>query len=386
MVSTPVAPGALVADRYLVECQIGRGGMSNVYAAVHLVLGQRVALKVLAPRHLADERLRARFLREAQAAVRLRGEHVARILDVGSLPGGAPYMVLEHLEGEDLAAFLTRAQRLPVGLAVDFVLQACLALAEAHGLGIVHRDLKPANLFLCRATDGALQVKVLDFGVSKMPAVLTTTDLTLGSVLGTPQYMAPEQMQASRDVDARADVWSLGVILYELLTGACPFERPSLVQVCTAVTQGTVPSARALRPSLPAGLAAVLERCLQRQPRRRYGSVRALAEALAPFGGPRAEGYVAAVRNIERRCASLSSVPAAARSVPPSSRRASPPPPDVAAPGTVSWASGPVLRALGGPGAMVLVGACVGMALALAVTTWAARGPAATPAPTLHCP
>src|SRR6478736_2049344 len=168
-VSPPVQPGQVIAGKYLIEAPLGRGGMSIVYSALHLVLGQRVALKILAPKPPAEPSMRVRFLREAQAAARIRGDHVARVLDVGSLADGTPFMVLEYLEGEDLGLVLHRWGRLPVPFAVELVVQACVAVAEAHSLGMVHRDLKPSNLFLTRGPDGQPHVKVLDFGVSKMP-------------------------------------------------------------------------------------------------------------------------------------------------------------------------------------------------------------------------
>src|SRR3984885_7032800 len=192
--------------------------MGIVVAARHVQLDEKVALKFLRPEALADADAVERFAREARAAVKIKSEHVARVIDVGTLPNGAPYMVMEHLDGEDMAAWIKERGALPVEQALDFVLQACVAVADAHALGIVHRDLKPANLFCIRRSDGQLSIKVLDFGISKM------TDLTgsgqgsmtrTSALMGSPLYMSPEQMRSSKDVDAKTDIWALGVILFE---------------------------------------------------------------------------------------------------------------------------------------------------------------------------
>src|SRR5580693_7216018 len=165
----------------------------------------------------------ARFEREARTAVKIKSEHVARVIDVGQLESGSPYMVMEYLEGEDLQGWLEKQGRLPIERAVDFLLQACEAIAEAHAMGIVHRDLKPANLFCIRRPDGTLSIKVLDFGISKAAGAsmgMTSTQ----AVMGSPLYMSPEQMGSSKGVDARSDIWALGVILFELVTGRVPFD------------------------------------------------------------------------------------------------------------------------------------------------------------------
>ena len=215
-----VREGEILAGKYRVERLLGSGGMGMVVAAHHLDLDEKVALKLLLPGAATNPMLVARFVREARAAAKIKSEHVARVTDVGQLEDGSPYMVMEHLEGSDLAAYLTRTGPLPVAEAVDFVLQACEALAEAHGLGIVHRDLKPANLFCVQRVDDQRSIKVLDFGISKISVDTASQSLTQTSALmGSPLYMSPEQMQSARTVDARADIWSLGVILFELLAG-----------------------------------------------------------------------------------------------------------------------------------------------------------------------
>jgi len=230
--------GAVLAGRYRVERLLGQGGMGVVVKAMHLQLFQPVAMKFLLPEVLGNQQVVQRFLREAQAAVRLKSEHVARVIDVGSLETGAPYMVLEYLEGADLSNF-PRSQ-LSVGGVVDMILQACEALAEAHSLGIVHRDIKPANFFITRGSDGKQLLKVLDFGISKTPmgnSNLTATQ----SVMGTPAYMSPEQMRSSRDVDHRADIWALGVVLFELLQGAPPFGGDTFSSMVIKVVNDPLP-------------------------------------------------------------------------------------------------------------------------------------------------
>ncbi|HEX3763539.1 MAG TPA: serine/threonine-protein kinase, partial [Kofleriaceae bacterium] len=193
----PVVPGAIVGGRYRIDRVLGQGGMGIVVQAMHLSLHQPVAIKFLVPDMVQTPQVAERFLREAQAAVRLKSEHVARVFDVGALENGAPYMVLEYLEGTDLARF--PRSELPIGRIIDLILQACEALSEAHAFGIVHRDIKPANFFITRRADGAPLLKVLDFGISKTPVTGSNLPATQ-SVMGTPAYMSPEQMRASRDV------------------------------------------------------------------------------------------------------------------------------------------------------------------------------------------
>jgi len=236
-ISAGVRPGEILAGKYRVERVLGWGGMGVVVAAHHLELDQRVALKFLSPQALASAEIVARFAREARAAVRIKSEHVARVTDVGQLDNGSPFMVMEYLDGVDLSGWLAQKGPLPAEQAVDFVLQACEALAEAHALGIVHRDLKPANLFCIRRADGNLSIKVLDFGISKVTAPgasSSSPDMTGTTVIvGSPFYMSPEQMFSSRGVDARTDIWSLGVVLFELLTGALRFE--SIAELAVAL-------------------------------------------------------------------------------------------------------------------------------------------------------
>jgi serine/threonine-protein kinase len=287
--AAPVHEGDVLDGKYRVERVLGVGGMGIVVAATHLQLDQRVALKFLLPAALGNPEVVARFAREARAAVRIQSEHVARVIDVGTLTTGSPYMVMEYLEGGDLAATLEARGVLPVIEAVTYVLQACEAIAEAHALGVVHRDLKPANLFLARRSGRDPLIKVLDFGISKTtdPAVSGLTQTA--TVMGSPLYMSPEQMMSSRDVDLRTDIWSLGVILYELLVGEAPFMAETMAQIVFLVTGRDAPSISEKRPDVAPGLAKVVQRCLRRSPEERFANVAELARALVPFGSSRAD-------------------------------------------------------------------------------------------------
>jgi serine/threonine-protein kinase len=278
----------VLAGKYRVKGVLGEGGVGIVVAATHLKLGRPVAIKLLFSN---DREQVERLHREARAAARLRSEHAAKVLDVGRLENGAPFIVMELLEGEDLGEVVNRGP-LPVEDAVEYLLQACEAIAEAHARGIVHRDLKPRNLFLTRRINGQPLVKVLDFGLAKAERGLAN-DLRLtqtATMMGSPHYMSPEQVRAARDVDARSDVWSLGVCLYELLTGGVPFDGPTLATVCASVLTDPPAPCRRFHPGIPEELAYVVERCLEKDPRMRYQNVAALAAALEPFASAHAHG------------------------------------------------------------------------------------------------
>ena len=282
---TEVYAGQILGGKYRVDRVLGAGGMGMVVAATHLQLDERIAIKFLLPEALRNPEAVARFGREARAAVKIRGEHVARVIDVGTFENGAPYMVMEHLDGQDLSALLHERGALSPSDAVDAVLQACEALAEAHALGIVHRDLKPANLFMTRRPDGTPSVKVLDFGISKVTLPGSDHSMTKTSaVMGSPLYMSPEQMTASRHVDARTDVWAIGVVLYELLTGRVPFSAETLPEICGLILTATPAAIRNYSPAVPEGLQAVVQRCLEKDRERRFANVSELARALSPFG------------------------------------------------------------------------------------------------------
>jgi eukaryotic-like serine/threonine-protein kinase len=283
--SSPVQPGQMLAGKYRVERILGTGGMGVVVAARHVELNVLVAIKFLLPHVLTNQHAVTRFAREARAAVRIKSEHVSRVTDVGTLENGAPYMVMEYLEGTDLASYLRARTRLSVDKALHFVLQACQAIAEAHQLGIVHRDLKPANLFLTRGADGSDIVKVLDFGISKNidpdASHGTGSMTTAAGALGSPTYMSPEQLTEAGEVDERTDIWSLGVILFELIVGVPPFRADNLPKLFLAILHQKPPSPLVLRPELPPQLATAILRCLEKDRARRYANIDAFAAAFA---------------------------------------------------------------------------------------------------------
>jgi serine/threonine protein kinase len=285
-----VRPGDVLAGKYRVERVLGAGGMGVVVQAHHVQLDERVALKFLLPEALQNPEAVARFLREARAVVKIKGEHVARVSDVGQLENGAPYIVMEYLEGSDLSGWLKQRGALPIEMAVDFVLQACEALADAHVLGIVHRDLKPANLFCVQRSDGQLSIKVLDFGISKvMTPGAAGGDMTrTHALVGSPYYMSPEQMTSSKAVDPRTDIWSLGVILFELVTGRPPFEAEAVTELAIKIAMEPAPLVRHFIGDVPPALEHAVAKCLEKDRTRRFQSVGELAVALKDVGSRRA--------------------------------------------------------------------------------------------------
>ena len=306
----PVNAGDLLAGKYRVEGVLGMGGMGIVVSARHEELDQRVAIKFVRPEALGNRDAVERFLREARAAAKLKSEHAAKVLDVGRLESGAPYMVMELLEGRDLGQVLREHGPLPVEQAVDWIVQACEAVAEAHAAGIVHRDLKPQNLFLARSIGNTSRVKVLDFGVSKSIGTIGSGDGALTqtqALIGSPLYMSPEHMRSSRGVDARSDVWALGVVLFELLTGRRPFECATLTELCLMVVSDPPISLRHLRPDAPQGILEVVERCLQKDPADRFRNAAELALALEPFANATSQ---VAVQRAQMAMAAKGSQPA----------------------------------------------------------------------------
>ncbi len=281
------APGEILADKYRVERVLGRGGMGVVLAAEHLALRQPVALKLLLPSCMQSTSSVERFLREARAAASLQGRHVVRVLDAGLLDAGTPYLVMERLTGLDLREVLRRRGHLPVAEAVDLVLQACEAIAEAHARGIIHRDLKPANLFLAKDERGAALIKVLDFGLSKCTADDETWSLTSPNVIaGSIPYMAPEQALSLKWADARADIWALGVILYELITGHRPFEAGRTPESLLMGLESPPAAVSAWGIDVPAGIESAILRCLEKDRGLRPQTIAELAQAIEPFGTP----------------------------------------------------------------------------------------------------
>jgi serine/threonine-protein kinase len=291
--------GDLIDGRYRVGRMIGIGGMGIVRAATHETLGHELALKFMLPAAAKSKDAAERFVREARASARLTSEHVARVLDVGRLPSGLPYIVMERLRGEDLATLLDSRGRLEPGEAVGYVLEAIHAIAEAHLVGIVHRDIKPRNLFLTRRSDGRTLLKVLDFGIAKAGAALGEGTLTQSRhTLGSPQYMSPEQLEDSAGVDARTDIWSLGVVLYQLTSGALPFEGETLAELSSAIRDGSPRPLSERVQDLPRELAVSIERCLAKDPSKRPASVLDLARSLEPFAARDARSVVAATEQL----------------------------------------------------------------------------------------
>jgi eukaryotic-like serine/threonine-protein kinase len=277
-----VASGEVLAGKYRIERKLGEGGMGVVYAATHLALDQPVALKLLRTEMASHPEVAERFQREARAAAMIKSEHVARVLDVSILDSGEPYMVMEYLEGRDLEKTLEEDGPLTVARAASVIVEACHPLAEAHAQGIVHRDLKPANLFLAKQPGGRMVLKVLDFGISK--ATKDSKKLTATSVImGTPYYMSPEQIRTASDVDARSDVWALGVILYELVSGTLPFVGDNAASIIAAISMDAAIPLRQVAPGAPEGLARICDKCLLKDRDYRYRDVGELARALLPF-------------------------------------------------------------------------------------------------------
>ncbi len=283
-----LAPGDVVDGKYRIERLVGEGGMGQVLAATHLGLGQQVAIKIMLADKAADTDSVERFLREARAVVMLKSSHIARVYDVAKTPEGLPYIVMELLDGKDLVTVLLESGALPYPDAVDVILQACDALAEAHGLGIIHRDLKPENFFLSRRRDGTPHVKLIDFGISKLGTEANSKSgrrivTQENTVLGSPTYMSPEQVRNSKNVDERSDIWSIGVSLYELLTAAEPFGAESIPEIFVNVLTVTPAAPDTIVADIPPDLSAIVMRCMAKDPAARFQNVGALANALSRF-------------------------------------------------------------------------------------------------------
>ncbi|WP_044989711.1 serine/threonine-protein kinase [Sorangium cellulosum] len=297
--------GTLIAGKYRVDRLLDKGAMGAVIAATHMDLGELRAIKLLLPATAADPEMCERFLREARIAARLKSEHAVKVHDVGRLPSGLPFMVMEFLDGRDLRVIRKKRGPLPVEEATLYVIQACDALAEAHALGLVHRDVKPANLFLTHTRENAPCIKVLDFGISKVSeaASLGVSEMrtSTGQMLGTPHYMPPEQMRGQRDVDARADIWAVGSLLYVLLTGRYPMHARS-VQTVSLVLGGKFvpPLPSQVRRGLTPEIDPIIMRCLERDRDRRWPDLAELTLALRPFAPPAAEPLVERIQRVLR--------------------------------------------------------------------------------------
>lgn len=292
---TPTEKGSLLAGKYQVERTIGSGGMGVVVEAIDTRLDRRVAIKFLLPEYAEHGEAASRFMREARAAVKIKSDHSARVIDVGTLDTGSPYMVMEYLEGSDLAQIIERDGVLSVEDAALYIIQACEAVAEAHSHGIVHRDLKPANLFLAQQPDGSVRIKVLDFGISKVVDSAVDQSLTrTSSMMGSPLYMSPEQMRSTRNVDLRTDIWALGVIFYEMVTGSLPFVANSVPELSAKVLLEEHEPLSKRRPDLPLELERIVARALCKSAAERYPSIAEFSMELLPFAPQRAR------HNVER--------------------------------------------------------------------------------------
>jgi serine/threonine protein kinase len=296
--SMPFDTGQVIVGKYQILRLIGTGGVGFVVAARHIGFDEVVALKFLRPEFSTHAEAVSRFTIEARASFKIKSEHVARVLDVDATEDGIPFIAMELLQGADLRTLLDQNRVLAIAPAVDYALQVCEALAAAHSLQIIHRDIKPENLFLTGAGDEHDQLKVLDFGISKVALThgRKTHQALTRIAVGTPPYMSPEQVRASSDLDARADIWSLGCVLYELLSGTAPFDRMSLMQSCAAVLEEEPVPVRDLRLLVPSELDSVVMCCLQKDPDARFQNVAELAEALTPFGSLRFASYAARCR------------------------------------------------------------------------------------------
>jgi eukaryotic-like serine/threonine-protein kinase len=279
------ALGTIANGRFVLTRELGRGGMGVVYEARDTENDQPVAVKVLAADPSNSEAL-GRFVMEARVAACIPHENIARTFDLGvDRKSGCPYMVMELLRGQDLDTMLQARGPLPIEEACGYVMQACSGLAAAHRLNVVHRDVKLSNLFVIEV-DGRRIVKVLDFGVSKAPSFSDMTRLTAtGTTVGSPVYMAPEQVRSARTVDARADVWSIGVVLYELLTGTPPFDGETIPDLFAKILQQEPKPVRQLRPDVPGQLELLVNITLQKERDKRYASIETLQRELAPHAG-----------------------------------------------------------------------------------------------------
>jgi serine/threonine protein kinase len=287
--SSAVRVGHVIAGKFRVERALGEGGMGYVVLATHLMLDERVALKFLRKEVMLQPDVVARFLQEARAAAKLKSEHVARVLDVG-VDDAMPYIVMEYLEGRNLEEILAARGPLPVNEAVELVVQAAEGISEAHARGIIHRDIKPANLFLAERADGWPTLKILDFGISK--AALTSTNglaielskqIKTLQLLGSPYYMSPEQIRSTKDVDRRTDIWALGVVLFELLTGQTAWTSTDLLPLAQEIGERPHRKLSAFLTNAPEGLEALIDRALAKNPKDRFQSAAEMSNALLAF-------------------------------------------------------------------------------------------------------
>jgi serine/threonine protein kinase len=328
--------------KYVVDSILGRGGMGIVVAARHESAGRSelVAIKLLHPKAAKDAVQVERFVREARSTVRIKSEHVVRVLDAGAEEStGSPFIVMEFLQGRDIAYVLANFGPMPPKTAVDYIIQICEAAAAAHALGIVHRDLKPSNFFLTHRPDGTALVKVLDFGISKAAQLDGMPDPRLTetqAVFGSPTYMSPEQIRSSKNVDQRSDIWSLGVALFEMLTRKLPFVADNVAGLLASVIADPPFTISHFRPDVPPGLEAVVLSCLEKDAARRIGSAGELARRLAPFASPAGAQLAMQVQEVPSPSGSSPNV-APQRSSMPGARPSSPSSPSSFAQSSPSW-------------------------------------------------
>jgi serine/threonine protein kinase len=296
--SEPIALGTLLGGKYVLVRALGRGGMGTVYEGTQAALRRRVAIKTLHTELARHSDLRARFLREGELAARIRHPNVIEVIDVGEHEG-TPFLVLEFLEGEDLAARLGRLGRLAVTEAVDLLLPVLAAVASAHDLGVIHRDLKPENIFLLQPSRGPVIPKVVDFGISKLVGTNTTSAPTMakltaeGAIIGTPLYLPPEVAAGASQLDAQSDQYTLGVILYECVTGTRPFDAKNLPELISQILHGRFPAPRSVVSSIPSELDAIIVRAMNLSKAARFPSVWAFGRALLPYASPRIQSSLA---------------------------------------------------------------------------------------------
>lgn len=402
-----IPPGTIVLDKYRVERPLGIGGMGVVVMATHIALGTPVAIKFLLPQFAASPEASRRFVREAQAASKIASEHIVRVFDTGTTAPHGPYIVMEFLEGNDLSNLVRRGGVLAIDVAIDYVVQAALALAEAHANGVVHRDVKPANLFLVEQPDGSPLVKVLDFGISKVAEGASLEVTKTSAILGSGLYMSPEQMKASKSVDHRTDVYALGISLFELLTRTQPFTADSFAELAIKVNMEPPANIRSFRQDVPPELAEVIAKAYAKKPEDRYQSMGELALALAPWAAERTQRNIDRLARTETRRGRAPSLPPPRTGSSPSLAPLSPsflegdlkipPPPSLPSPSSVgvdtfglskknrgvdpnartaaqTFSEG---RARSGVGAMLGVGVFVGVAGAAALGYFLLRKPPA---------
>jgi serine/threonine protein kinase len=279
---TSIREGEVLGGKYRLEKEIGRGAMGTVWSAVHLTLGQRVAIKLISAEHAQSVEARVRFSTEAKAAARLRSRYVVQVYDDGETAAGTPYIVLEYLDGETLEQRLEREGDVPLNDAVRITRHVARALSRAHAQGIVHRDLKPGNVFLTRSEDDEFGwiAKVLDFGIAKLEEHGVASTTKTGTLLGTPLFMSPEQVRGASSVDSRSDLYSLGMVFYNMLTGDYAFNGESFADVLVAICTGPLPELRFSAPWVPASVADWFQRACAREPHDRFQSADEMVEGL----------------------------------------------------------------------------------------------------------